>query len=277
MLERVVERAHDFDVVHFHLEHVHLPVARRLPVPSLTTQHGRLDLPGLAELYRTFSDAPLVSISDAQRAPLRHARWIGTVHHGLPFAERTFEPGQDGGYLVFLGRLSKEKRPDLAIEIAKRSGLPLKIAAKIGADDRAYVRSIGPLLEHPLVHVIGEVGEREKGPLLANATALLFPIDWPEPFGLVMIEAMARGTPVIAFPRGSVPEVVDDGVTGFIVETVDAAVEAVRRAHELDRARIRSVAARRFSATAMARAYVRLYEQLAKPAPVRAPLRRVFG
>lgn len=262
MLERVASLEREHDLVHFHLDHIHLPLARRLSTPSVTTQHGRLDAPGVAELYRAFADAPLVSISDAQRLPLPGARWMGTVHHGLPW-ERTRLGRGDGGYLVFLGRMSREKRPDRAIEIAKRTGLRLKVAAKVDPADRAYFeREIRPLLDHPLIEVIGEVGELEKGPLLCDARALVFPIDWPEPFGLVLIEAMAHGTPVVAFAHGSVPEVVDHGVTGFVVDDVEGAVRAVRHVGELDRARVRRVAERRFSAAAMARAYVRIYEQL---------------
>lgn len=262
MVERVAALEREHDLIHFHLEHLHLPLARRLRTPSLTTQHGRLDVPGVAELYREFPDAPLVSISASQRVPLPSARWIGTVHHGLPW-ERTRLGDGAGDYLVFLGRMSREKGPDRAIEIAKRTGLRLKMAAKVDPNDRAYFeRELRPLLDHPLVEMIGEVGEIEKGPLLRGARALLFPIDWPEPFGLVMIEAMACGTPVVAFEHGAVPEVVDHGVTGFVVDDVDGAVEAVQRIGELDRERVRCVAERRFSAAAMTRSYLRLYETL---------------
>lgn len=263
MVERVAERARDYDVIHFHIEHLHLPLARRLSTPSLTTQHGRLDMPGIPELYRAFADAPLVSISDAQRTPLPGARWVGTVHHGLPWEGTQLGRGE-GDYLVFLGRISREKRADRAIEIARRSGLRLKLAAKVDPADRTYFEEeIRPLLDPDVVDVIGEVGDVEKDPLLRGARALIFPIGWPEPFGLVMIEAMARGTPVVAFAHGAVPEVVDHGLTGFIVDDVDGAVAAVRRVGALDRERVREVAERRFSASVMASAYVRLYESLA--------------
>lgn len=274
MIERVASRAEEVDVIHFHCDLLHLPLARRLRTPSLTTLHGRLDQPGLEELYDLFDDAGLVSISDAQRAPIPRARWLGTVHHGLPIEQSELGPG-DGGYLVFLGRISREKRPDRAIDIALDAGLPLKIAAKIDEADRPYFeREIRPRLAHPLIEMLGERGEDDKATLLAGARALLFPIDWPEPFGLVMIEAMARGTPVVAFRCGSVPEIVEHGVTGFVVDDHEEAVDAVRHAAELDRARIRQRVVRRFSVRAMTDAYLRLYEELVT---ARRPLRRVVG
>ena len=276
MLERVASRASGLDVIHFHCDVLHLPLARRLETPSLTTLHGRLDQPGLEELYDLFGDAGLVSISDAQRAPIPHARWLGTVHHGLPLDESGLGDGR-GDYLVFLGRISRDKRPDRAIEIAQRAGMPLKIAAKVDAADRPYFeREIRGRLEHPLIEMLGERGEADKATLLGGARALLFPIDWPEPFGLVMIEAMARGTPVIAFRCGSVPEIVEHGVTGFVVDDLEEAVDAVRRAGELDRAHIRRRVALRFSVSAMTDAYLRLYQGLVTERSPR-PLRRVVG
>jgi glycosyltransferase involved in cell wall biosynthesis len=262
MLELVFQRAELYDVVHFHCDLLHLSLARRLQVPHVTTLHGRLDLPDLPAVYREFHDLPLVSISRAQRAPLSMAGWVGTVHHGLP--RRLYDPGRgDGGYFVFLGRLSPEKRPDRAIEIAQRTGVPLKIAAKVDRADQAYFDSaILPLLDDPLVEYLGELDDACKRALVCGARALLFPIDWPEPFGLVMIEAMACGTPVVAFRNGSVPEVVDDGLTGLIVEDMDEAVRAAERIGGLDRARCRMVFEERFTVDKMARAYLDVYARL---------------
>jgi glycosyltransferase involved in cell wall biosynthesis len=270
MHERLAERAREFDVIHFHTDLVHFPLVRRITTPSLTTLHGRLDLCGYPELFSTFPDVGLVSISDAQRAPVPHARWLGTVHHGMPVA--SYRPGDGrGGYFVFLGRISVEKRPDRAIEIAKRARTPLKIAAKVDSADRAYFeRVIAPMIDDPLIEMLGEVGEAEKEPLLRDASALLFPIDWPEPFGLVVIESMLCGTPVVAFGCGSVPELVDDGATGFVVSDLDAAVEAARRAPQLDRKRIRARAEARFSVERMTRDYLGIYEQLAAGERARA-------
>ncbi|RMF23117.1 MAG: glycosyltransferase family 4 protein, partial [Deltaproteobacteria bacterium] len=228
-LEEVWRHADDFDVIHFHTDYLHFPVARRLGVPHVTTMHGRLDLRDLPPLYKEFRDIPLVSISDAQREPLAGANWVATVYHGLPLdAYHLVERPE--GYLAFLGRISPEKRPDRAIEIARRVGIPLKIAAKVDRADRSYYEErIKPLLDGPGVEFIGEISEREKNEFLGNALALLFPIDWPEPFGLVMIEAMACGTPIVAFRGGSVDEVIDEGVTGVIVEDIEAAVAAIDR------------------------------------------------
>jgi len=213
--------------------------------------------------YARFMTFPLVSISDHQREPLRFANFVGTVHHGLPADLLAFTAEPAAGYLAFLGRISPEKRPDRAIEIATRAGLPLKIAAKVDKADEAYFREcIEPLLAHPLVEFIGEIGDADKAAFLGGARALLFPIDWPEPFGLVMIESMACGTPVVAFRCGSVPEVVDDGVTGFIVDDLDDAIRAVGQLDQLDRRRVRATFEARFSAEAMARSYVRIYERL---------------
>ncbi len=262
MIEQVAQRAEEFDLIHFHIGELHFPVARRLAVPHLTTLHGRLDLPELKPLFREFDDLPVVSISNAQRAPIPEACWAGTVHHGLPLDLLDFNPGP-GDYLAFLGRVSPEKRVDRAIAIATACGWPLRIAAKVDPADRAYFESrIRPLLDNPLVEFIGEIGERQKSEFLGRAKALLFPIDWPEPFGLVMIEAMACGTPVIAFRGGSVVEIIDDAVTGFIVDTIDEAVEAARRVHLLDRRRCRAVFERRFSVARMASDYVQIYTQL---------------
>jgi glycosyltransferase involved in cell wall biosynthesis len=260
-IEQVATRADEFDLIHFHIGELHFPLARRLRVPHVTTLHGRLDLPELQLLFREFDDVPVVSISDAQRAPLPDACWVGTVHHGLPVDPHRFNPGP-GSYLAFLGRVSPEKRVDRAIAIATTCGTPLKIAAKVDPADCDYFdREIRPLLDNPLVDFIGEIDERQKSDFLGNARALLFPIDWPEPFGLVMIEAMACGTPVVAFRGGSVPEVLEEGVTGFVVDSIEAAVDATRRIHEVNRYRCRATFERRFSVSRMAADYVEIYQQ----------------
>lgn len=262
MLEDVVERAGCFDAVHFHTDVVHLPLARRLPVPHVTTLHGRLDLPWLQPLYAQYSDVPVISISSAQSRPLPGATWAGTVLHGLP--QSLYQPGDgDGGYLAFLGRISPEKRVDRAIDIAVRSGMRLCIAAKVDAvDHRYFAQTIEPLLDHPLVNFIGEIGEDKKQEFLGRAAALLFPIDWDEPFGLVMIESMACGTPVVAFDGGSVREVLEDGVTGFIVQSVEEATVAVPKAIALDRQRCRAVFDERFTSRRMAEDYLSIYRSL---------------
>jgi glycosyltransferase involved in cell wall biosynthesis len=263
MLEAVYRRAHEFDIVHFHLDYLHYAATRRVGLPNVTTLHGRLDLPDLVPLYGEFSEIPIVSISRAQRAPLPDAGWIGTVYHGLPPDLHALGPG--GDYLVFLGRVSPEKGLDRAIEIAARAGLPLKVAAKIDRWDEAYFADhLRPLLAQGGVEFLGEVGETDKGELLRHARALVFPIDWPEPFGLVMIEAMACGTPVIAYRRGAVPEVVDDGVTGFIVDSIEEAVRGVERLSELPRLAIRENFEERFTSARMARDYVDLYHHIAE-------------
>jgi glycosyltransferase involved in cell wall biosynthesis len=263
LAERVAQRAHEFDVIHFHVSHVHFPLARRFAVPHVTTVHGRLDLPELRPLYEEFSDMPLVSISMAQRAPLPDAGWVATVHHGLPLNLLEFHPRQ-GRYLAFLGRISPEKRVDRAIAIATACGLPLRIAAKVDDMDRDYFdRDVQPLLDTPLVEFIGEIGDCEKNDFLGGALALLFPIDWPEPFGLVMIEALACGLPVVAFRGGSVPEVLEHGVTGFVVDTLDDAIACTRRVHLLNRADCRTAFERRFTAARMAADYARVYDSLA--------------
>jgi len=268
MIELVARQADDFDVIHFHVSQIHEPIARRLATPNVTTMHGRLDLPEVVSLYREYSDIPLISISDAQRRPIADANWAGTVYHGLPPALLRFQP-QPGGYLAFLGRISREKRVDRAIAIAKACGMRLRIAAKVDAADTPYFgREIAPLLDDPLVEFVGEIGESDKSSFLGNARALLFPIDWPEPFGLVMIEALACGTPVVAFRGGSVGEILEDGVTGRIVDSLDAAVDATRTIDRISRAACREAFERRFTSAKMASHYVRLYQsQVARAVP----------
>jgi glycosyltransferase involved in cell wall biosynthesis len=265
LIEEVRRRAHEFDVLHFHIDLIHAPFVRSLGVPTVTTLHGRLDLPDLAPFYRSFPDLPLVSISDHQRLPMPPVNWAATIHHGLPnklLAPTLVEPE---GYLAFLGRISPEKRPDRAIRIAAAAGIPLKMAAKIDNVDRGYWDEvIAPLVaqHQDLVTFVGEIDDKRKAEFLGNARALLFPIDWPEPFGLVMIEAMACGTPTIAFRCGSVPEVIDDGRSGFIVDSEEAAIAAVARLDTLSRAEVRLCFEQRFSASRMARDYVALYRNL---------------
>jgi glycosyltransferase involved in cell wall biosynthesis len=263
MLHEVKRRAWQFDVLHFHVDMLHFPLFEAIAPRTLTTLHGRLDLKDLAGAYARWPSFGLVSISDDQRRPLPHAHWIATVSHGVPEKRYRFHSRPEGNYLAFIGRISPEKRPDVAIRIAQRTGLPLRIAAKVDAADTAYFEErIEPLLHEPLVEFIGEIGDAEKPDFLGNARALLFPIDWPEPFGLVMIEALACGTPVIAWNRGSVPEVLDHGRSGFIVESEDEAVAALERIGTLDRRRVREVFEQRFTATTMARSYVDVYERL---------------
>ena len=266
LLEKVLQQAVDFDVIHFHVDYLHLPISRRAGIPHVTTLHGRLDLPDLEAVYREFHDAPVVSISNAQRAPLPDAGWEDTVYHGLP--PGLFRPGRgEGGYLAFLGRISPEKRVDRAIEIARRAGKKLRIAAKVDRADIDYFEhQIRPLLAMPHVEFVGEITEEEKNDFLGAATALLFPIDWPEPFGLVLIEAFACGTPVIAFDEGSVPEIVQDGVTGFRVQSVGEAVAALGKLPSLDRAVCRRVFEERFTAARMAADYVGIYERIIRRA-----------
>jgi len=256
MLERVFREAQRFDIIHFHIDYLHFPWTRREGGTSVTTLHGRLDIPDLIPLYQEYGLMPVISISDSQRMPLSWLNWQATVYHGLPKDLYSFRP-DPGKYLAFLGRISPEKRLDHAIEIAKRLGMPLKIAAKIDRVDRDYFEeSIKPLLNNSFVEYIGEIGEKEKDEFLGNAYALLFPIDWLEPFGLVMIEAMACGTPVIAFHRGSVPEIMKDGVTGFIVDDVDSAVKAVERLPSLSRKTCRQYFDDHFTAARMALDYL---------------------
>ncbi|HEV7996031.1 MAG TPA: glycosyltransferase family 4 protein [Stellaceae bacterium] len=262
MLEMLARRAEEFDIIHLHVDYLSYPVLRRVRVPFVTTLHGRLDLPELKRVYEVFADVPVVSISDAQRDPLPQANYIATVHHGLP--EQLLRPrfGR-GSYLAFLGRISPEKAPDSAIRIAAKAGMPLKIAAKIDMVDQQYfAERIEPLLASSDVEFIGEIGDERKSEFLGNAAALLFPIAWREPFGLAMIEAMACGTPVIGFGNGSVPEIIDDGITGFIVDDEEEAVSATKRLHLLDRRRIRAVFDKRFAARRMAQDYLHLYRGL---------------
>jgi glycosyltransferase involved in cell wall biosynthesis len=266
MLDEVRRRASSFDMLHFHLDLLHFPLFAGTHHRTLTTLHGRLDLPDLRRFYGAFQSMPLASISYDQRRPLQGvAQWVGNVAHGLPLSLLPFEPSPTGDYLAFLGRLSPEKGPETAIEIARRAGLPLRIAAKVDRLDREYWQKVlVPRIEaSPHVECLGEVDEVAKAVFLGNAKALLFPIDWPEPFGLVLIEAMACGTPIIAYSRGSVPEVVEHRVNGFIVDSVAGAVAAVRLADRLDRRTIRARFEERFSARRMAVDYQRIYAQLA--------------
>jgi glycosyltransferase involved in cell wall biosynthesis len=276
MVDAVRRRAEEFDVLHFHVDFLHYPIAGAFADRMVTTLHGRLDLPEPKRFYGAFPHHPLVSVSDDQRRPMPRVNWAGTVHHGLPKDLLPFTARPKGEYLAFLGRISPEKRPDRAIEIAARAGLNLKIAAKIDKVDQAYWDEvIAPVVAaHPNVEFIGEIDERRKASFLGDARALLFPIDWPEPFGLVMIEAMACGTPVIAFPSGSVPEVIDDGLTGFIVKDIDEAVAAVRAVEKLNRAEVRITFEERFTAERMALDYLAIYRGLpgVRRAAMRAPL-----
>jgi glycosyltransferase involved in cell wall biosynthesis len=262
MLERVRQRAHDFDILHFHLDFHPFSLFRRQRTPLITTLHGRLDIPVLRTVFGTFPEMPLVSISNAQRLPIPSANWAGTIYHGMPVDLLTPRAG-DRSYLAFLGRICPEKSVDRAIAIARACGRKIRIAAKVDPVDRGYFAEvIEPLLQLPHVEFVGEVGDAEKPNFLSGAVALLMPIDWPEPFGLVMIEAMACGTPVIAFNRGSVPEIVEDGLTGFVVEDEASAVQAVGRASGLSPATIRRRFEARFSARRMANDYLSLYRSL---------------
>ncbi len=262
MLEMVASAAADFDIVHYHIDYLHFPLTRRQSICTVTTLHGRLDIRDLHPLFREFMDMPLVSISSAQRRPMPWANWVATIHHGLPANLYRLEK-TPGRYLAFLGRICPEKRVDRAIEIARRAGMPLKIAAKIDRVDKEYFETrIRKLLDDPLVEYIGEVGEHEKSEFLGNAYALLFPIDWPEPFGLAMIEAMACGTPVIAFRGGSVPEIIDEGTTGYVVDNIEEAVKAVHNVGSLDRTVCRQVFEERFSVSRMCSNYLAIYRQL---------------
>lgn len=262
-LEVVAARAHEFDVIHYHCDYHHFPLSRRSRTPTLTTLHGRLDLPGLPTAFGAFPEMPLVSISDAQRRPLDvPLNWWATIHHGLPKESLVFNR-QGGDYFAFLGRISCEKRLDRAIAIARALGTPLKVAAKIDPTDRKYFETtIEPLLDDPIVEMVGEIGDADKSEFLGNAKALLFPIDWPEPFGLVMIEALACGTPVVAFRNGSVPEVLVDGETGFIVDDMESAIAAARRVESIDRSRCRAHFERHFSVEIMTQKYEQAYERL---------------
>jgi glycosyltransferase involved in cell wall biosynthesis len=262
MLQEVMERADEFDIVHFHVDYLHFPTSRMANLPQVTTLHGRLDLRDLVPLYRKYRDMPVISISRAQRKPLCWANWVGNVYHGLRPQNLPLGQGQ-GEYLAFLGRIAPEKRVDRAIEIAVASGMKLKIAAKIDRVDREYFeREIKHLLTQPGIEFIGEIAEHQKAEFLGSAYALLFPVDWPEPFGLVMIEAMACGTPTIAFRCGSVPEVLRSGVTGYIVSDMNEAIRAVPRVASLSRAVCRREFEKRFTASRMAKDYIRIYEEV---------------
>jgi glycosyltransferase involved in cell wall biosynthesis len=269
MLDRVRRLAKGFDILHFHIDQFHFPLFRRMADRTVTTLHGRQDAPDLKPLYLGFGEMPLVSISDDQRRPIAKANFVATVHHGIP--ANLYAPiyNPRGGYVAFLGRISPEKRPDRAIRIARTLGIPLKIAAKVDKVDEAYFREkIAPLLNDPGVEFIGEINERRKTEFLGEAQALLFPIDWPEPFGLVMIEAMACGTPVLAFRQGSVSEIIDQGVTGAIVDTVDEAVRMLPQVIALDRRAVRRRFEQRFSSARMAQDYVAVYRSLFKQSSI---------
>jgi len=265
LLEQVFQRQEAFDLVHFHIDYLHFPMSRRLELHQLSTLHGRLDMPDLVPLYREFTEMPLTSISNAQRRPLSWANWVANIYHGLP--KDLFTPqATPGKYLAVVGRISPEKRVDRAIRIALSAGIPLKIAAKVADQDREYFTTvIEPMLREPGIEFLGEISQTEKNELLGHAYALLFPIDWPEPFGLAMIEAMACGTPVIAYPFGSVPEVIDEGQTGFVVTDEDQAVKALEKVERLDRIACRRVFEERFSADRMAREYHAAYSCLCEP------------
>ena len=270
LLQAVAQHAAAFDVIHCHTDWIHLPLLTRLGVPFLTTLHNRLDTPGLPDVVHQFPDAPFISISNDQRVPLGGAYWLGTIYHGLP--PDSLRPSlAAGSYLAFLGRLSAEKGPEAAIRLARAASMPLRIAAKVPRAERGYFKEqIEPLVDGKQIELVGEVNDRTKESFLANAAALLFPIDWPEPFGLVMIEAMACGTPVIAFRRGSVPEVVEHEVTGFIVDDEEQALQAIKQLPELDRKRVRDGFERRFTARRMAEDYVRHYQLLLENASMSA-------
>ena len=262
MIDNVRERAEEFDVLHFHIDLFHFPLFRSLAGRTLTTLHGRQDLEDLKPFYSRFGEMPLVSISDDQRKPLPHAKFLATIHHGIP-ADLHRPSFKEGRYLAFLGRISPEKRPDRAIRIARAAGIPLKIAAKVDRVDEDYFRkNILPLIDGRDVEFIGEINEREKTKFLGEAAALLFPVDWPEPFGLVMIEAMACGTPVLAFRCGSIPEVIDNGVTGKVVDSEEEAIAALPRILSYDRRAVRQRFEERFTVTRMAKDYVSIYRQL---------------
>jgi glycosyltransferase involved in cell wall biosynthesis len=265
MLECVRQFAHEFDILHFHVENVHLPLFRPMARKTVTTMHSRVDRPELAPLYQEFRDMPLVSISNSQRAPLPFANWVGTVYHGLAREVCPFNPAPRGNYFAFLGRVSREKGLERAIEIARRANVRLRIAAKVDrADEDYFEQRLKPLFALPGIEFVGEMNEADKPAFLGNATALLFPIDWPEPFGLAMIEAMSCGTPVIAWRNGSVPEVVEEGRTGIVVQSMDEAVAATVRAGRMDRLAVRDRFEERFSAARMAQDYLAVYRALAR-------------
>jgi glycosyltransferase involved in cell wall biosynthesis len=261
LMEQALGRPGDFDIIHSHLDFLGFPLARRNTTPTVTTFHGRLDLPELQPVFREYAEMPMVSISDAQRGPVSWANWQATVYHGLPRDLYNVHPNS-GRYLAFLGRIAPEKRPDHAIELAKRVGIPLRIAAKVDPMDQKYFHTeIEPLLSHPLIEYLGEITDIEKDEFLGQAMALVCPYDWPEPFGLVLIEALACGTPVLAYRRGSIPEVIEDGATGFVCEGFDEMTAAIQRISEIDRRRCRIAFEQRFSVERMAQDYLRVYEQ----------------
>jgi glycosyltransferase involved in cell wall biosynthesis len=260
-IEEVLKRTEDFDLVHFHDGYLHFPLSRRLQIPTVTTMHGRMDLPDLVPVFREFPEMPVISISDQQRRPVPFANWIATVPHGLPEDLYSFRP-DPADYIAFVGRICPEKRPDRAIGIAKSLGMPLKIGAKVDkADEEYFDAEIKPLLDSSLIEFVGEINEPQKNALLGGAQALLFPIDWPEPFGLVMIESLACGTPVVAFDCGSVPEVLEDGKTGFIVQTMREAIKALQNIGTLSRMVCRQEFERRFTSARMAEDYLRIFEE----------------
>jgi glycosyltransferase involved in cell wall biosynthesis len=261
LMEQALGKTGNFDIIHSHLDFMGFPLARRNPTPTVTTFHGRLDLPELQPVFREYAEMPMVSISDAQRKPVSWANWHATVYHGLPRDLYDFHPNP-GGYLAFLGRIAPEKRPDHAIEIAKRVGIPLRIAAKVDPMDQQYFHTeIEPLLSDPLIEYLGEITDAEKNDFLGHAMALVCPYDWPEPFGLVLIEALACGTPVLAYRRGSIPEIIEDRGTGFVCEGLEEMMAVIQRIPEVDRRRCRRTFEQRFSVERMAQDYVRVYEQ----------------
>ena len=279
MLEEVRRRADEFDILQFHIDFLHGPLVRDFAGRTVTTFHGRLDLPHVVPFYHVFRELPLVAVSSDQRKYLRSANWIGTIHHGLPRDLLPFQPKASGGYLAFLGRIAPEKRPDRAIEIAVKARMPLKIAAKVDHVDQEYWdQKICPMVKaNANVEYLGEIAEHEKADFLGQATALVFPVDWPEPFGLVMIEAMACGTPVIAFGCGSVPEVVENGVSGFVVESVNQAATVVKRVANLDRASVRADFEQRFTIERTARDYLEIYNELIESAALSTRYQRADG
>jgi glycosyltransferase involved in cell wall biosynthesis len=279
MLEEARRRADEFDILHFHIDFLHAPLVRKFYGRTVTTIHGRLDLPHVVPFYHVFRQLPLVAVSNDQRKYLHSANWIGTIHHGLPCGLLPFQPKASGGYLAFLGRIAPEKRPDRAIEIAVRTGMPLNIAAKVDRVDQAYWdEKIQPMVKaNANVEYLGEIAEHEKAGFLGQASALLFPVDWPEPFGLVMIEAMACGTPVIGFKCGSVPEVVEDGISGFVVESVDQAAAVVARVANLDRAKVRATFEHRFTIERTAHDYLEMYDGLIRSVALSTRYRKAKG
>ena len=262
LMEHALGKTGDFDIVHSHLDFMGFPLARRNPTPTVTTFHGRLDLPELEPVFREYAEMPMVSISNSQRKPVSWANWHATVYHGLPRDLYGLHPNS-GDYLAFLGRIAPEKRPDHAIELAKRVGIPLRIAAKVDPADQEYFRTeIEPLLSHPLIDYIGEITDAEKQDFLGHAMALVCPYDWPEPFGLVLIEALACGTPVLAYRRGSIPEIIDDLSTGFVCEGLDEMTAAIKGIPEIDRRQCRQTFEQRFTVERMAQNYLQVYEQV---------------